>query len=34
MTKGNNRADMVAKEAVQKPYVQVPLLWEKSLLRP
>jgi ribonuclease HI len=32
ITKGNNRANMAAKEAVQKPYVQAPLLWEQSLL--
>jgi hypothetical protein len=30
--KGNQRVDMAAKEATQRPYVQAPLLWEQSLL--
>jgi hypothetical protein len=32
VAKGNQRADMAAKEAARRPYVQAPVLWEQSLL--
>jgi hypothetical protein len=32
VSKGNQRADMTAKEATGRPYVQAPFLWEQSLL--
>jgi hypothetical protein len=34
VAKGNHRADMAAKEATRRPYVQAPLLWEQTLLSP
>jgi hypothetical protein len=32
IAKGNQKAEMAAKEAIRRPYVQAPLLWEQSLL--